>query len=27
MLRRAKPQSDEAQAAEDLVNVVRTYLK
>ena len=25
--RRAKPQSDEAQAAEDLVNVVRTYLK
>jgi DNA-binding FrmR family transcriptional regulator len=25
--RRAKPQSDEAQAAEDLVDVVRTYLK
>jgi DNA-binding FrmR family transcriptional regulator len=25
--RRAKPRSDEAQAAEDLVNVVRTYLK
>jgi DNA-binding FrmR family transcriptional regulator len=25
--RREKPQSDEAQAAEDLVDVVRTYLK
>ncbi len=25
--RRAKPQSDEARAAEDLVDVVRTYLK